>query len=166
MLTQTMDLLVGALENQTYGVNMMLQSASLPQVDGIYSELDDYWVCVGGAPERFPVLIVTLAEDIDVTTPEIRTSIREENITLAVSYWGNIEDTPVGSRAAYNTLNCVLKTFRQWADNSNAADRISGNIQIVSIDSIRQTPRAVSQNQDSNILASLVVTFRVRDVTP
>ena len=162
MVSETLTLVENALKNPTYGVNTFLTGS----ITGIYSELDTYWVVIGGEPNNFPVLIVTLASDVDFTMPEVRTSIRDVQIPVAISYWNKIEDTPTGMNIGYNALYAITKTLRQWTKNENAADRISGNIQIVELVNMRQTPRAVSENQDVNVLASLIVTLRVRDVNP
>ena len=166
MISETIGLVTNALQNQTYGVNTYLSSSSLPTVAGVYSEITDYWVTIGGQPDTFPVLIVSLAEDVNFLMPEIRTSIRDVEITLAVSYWNKITDTATGIDLTYKTLAAVMQTLRTWSKNENAADRIDGNIQIMEMSTIRQTPRAVNQDQDVNLLASLVITFRVRDTNP
>lgn len=166
MISETIGLVTNALTNQTYGVNTYLTSGSLPTVAGVYSEITDYWVTIGGQPDTFPVLIVSLAEDVNFLMPEIRTSIRDVEITLAVSYWNKIVNTATGIDLTYKTLAAVMQALRTWSKNENAADRIDGNIQIMEMSTIRQTPRAVNQDQDVNLLASLVITFRVRDTNP
>jgi hypothetical protein len=98
--------------------------------------------------------------------PEVRTSIRDVEITLAISYWYKIANVATGVDVSYKTLNAVMECLRQWSKNENAADRISGNTQIMAMTSIRQTPRVVNQDQDVNLLSSLVITFRVRDTNP
>jgi hypothetical protein len=165
MISETIGLVTNALKNQTYGVNTEL-SGSLPLLAGVYSEITDYWVTVGGQPDAFPVLIVSLAEDVNFLMPEVHTSVRDVEITLAVSYWNKITDTSTGIDLSYKTLAAVMKTLRTWSKNEHAADRIDGSIQIMEMSTIRQTPRAVNQDQDVNLLASLVITFRVRDVNP
>ena len=59
-----------------------------------------------------------------------------------------------------------MNSLRQWSKNANAAARIDDNIQIMEMTTIRQTPRAVSNEQDVNLLSSLIITFRVRDTNP
>jgi hypothetical protein len=166
MISETIELVTDALKNQTYGVNTYLSASALPRVEGVYSEITDYWVTIGGQPEKFPVIIVSLAEDVNFLMPEIRTSIRDVEITLAVSYWNKIVDSATGIDLSYKTLAAVMKALRTWSKNENAADRIDGSIQIMEMTTIRQTPRAVNQDQDVNLLASLVITFRVRDTNP
>jgi hypothetical protein len=166
MISETIDLVKDALENTTYGINTFLSSSNLPLVQGVYTETSDYWVTIGGQPDKFPVLIVTLAEDVNFIMPEVRTSIRDIEITLAISYWNKISDTANGIDLSYKTLYNAMKSLRQWSKNDNAADRISGNIQIMEMSTIRQSPRAVNQDNDVNVLASLLITFRVRDVQP
>lgn len=166
MISETIGLVTDALNNSTYGVNTYLSSSALPQIAGVYSEITDYWVTVGGQPDTFPVLIVSLAEDVNFLMPEIRTSIRDVEITLAISYWNKITNTSTGIDLTYKTLAAVMQTLRTWSKNENAADRIDGSIEIMEMSTIRQTPRAVNQDQDVNLLASLVITFRVRDTNP
>jgi hypothetical protein len=166
MISETIDLVKNALSNQTYGVNTFLSASALPSVGGVYSETADYWVTVGGEPKAFPALIITLAEDVNFLMPEIRTSIRDVEITLAITYWNKILNTASGIDLSYNTLAAVMKSLRQWSKNDNAADRIDGNIQIAEMTTIRQSPRLVNQDQDVNLMASLIVTFRVRDTNP
>jgi len=107
-----------------------------------------------------------LAEDVNFLMPEIRTSIRDVEITLAVSYWNKTTDTESGIDYSYKTLACVMQSLRQWSKNENSADRVDGNIQILEMSTIRQTPRVVNQDQDVNLLSSLIITFRVRDTNP
>jgi hypothetical protein len=114
----------------------------------------------------FPVAIVTLAGNVEYTMPEIRTSIRDVQIPIAISYWAKLEDTSVGASVGYDTMLAISNCLREWTKNENSADRISGNIQIVEMVSIQQTPREVSENQDVNILMSLIITFRVRNTQP
>lgn len=166
MIVETIQLIENALNNTTYGVNTFLTSKALPIVQGVYTEIDSYWVCVGGEPKSFPVIVVTLANDVEYTMPEIRTSIRDVQIPIAISYWNKLEETNTGASLGYQSVAAIMNTLRQWTKNENAADRISGNIQIVEMVSIRQTPRNVSQDQDVNVLMSLIITFRVRDVAP
>ena len=166
MISETIGLVKNALINQTYGVNTFLSSSSLPLVDGVYAETTEYWVTVGGQPDKFPVLLITLAEDVNFLMPEIRTSIRDVEITLAVSYWNKIVNAATGIDLTYNTLAAVMQSLRQWSKNENEAERIDGSIQIMEMSTIRQTPRAVNQDQDVNLLASLIITFRVRDTNP
>ena len=87
-------------------------------------------------------------------------------ITLAISYWTKILSTHTGIDQSYKTLACVMNSLRQWSKNENAAARIDGNIQIMEMTTIRQTPRIVSNEQDVNLLSSLMITFRVRDINP
>lgn len=166
MISETIQLVKNALTDSTYGVNTFLSSSALPQIAGVYTETTDYWVTIGGQPDQFPVLIVTLAEDVNFLMPEIRTSIRDVEITLAVSYWNKLPNTATGVDLTYKTLAAVMQALRVWSKNENAADRIDGNIEIMEMSTIRQTPRAVNQDQDVNLLASLVITFRVRDTNP
>lgn len=166
MISETIQLVKNALTDSTYGVNTFLSSSALPQIAGVYTETTDYWVTIGGQPDQFPVLIVTLAEDVNFLMPEIRTSIRDVEITLAVSYWNKLPNTAAGVDLTYKTLAAVMQALRVWSKNENAADRIDGNIEIMEMSTIRQTPRAVNQDQDVNLLASLVITFRVRDTNP
>jgi len=165
MISETLTLVENALKNTTYGVNTFIpQETAL--LSGVYNEIDTYWVCIGGEPKTFPVLIVTLAGEVDYTMPEVRTSVRDVEIPIAISYWHKLEDTDKGAYAGYTTLAATMKTLRQWLRNENAGDRIQDNIQIVETLSIRQTPRTVSVEQDINILMSLIVTLRVRDTNP
>lgn len=166
MISETIGLLKTALNNPTYGVNTFLTSGSLPTVNGVYAETTDYWMTVGGTPSAFPVLMISLAEDVNFLMPEIRTSIRDVEITLAVSYWNKTTDTDSGIDYSYKTLSCVMQSLRQWSKNENAAARVDDNIQILEMSSIRQTPRVVNQDQDVNLLSSLIITFRVRDTNP
>ena len=167
MISETIALVKNALKNTTYGVNVQLTSGSIsPAIADVYTETTDYWVTIGGQPDNFPVLIVTLAEDVNFLMPEVRTSIRDVEITLAISYWYKIANAATGVDVSYKTLNAVMECLRQWSKNENAADRISGNTQIMAMTSIRQTPRVVNQDQDVNLLSSLVITFRVRDTNP
>ena len=166
MISETIGLVKDALNSQTYGVNTFLSASALPPVAGVYAETTDYWVTIGGAPKTYPVLIITLAEDVNFLMPEIRTAIRDVEITLAITYWNKVVDTASGIDLSYNTLAAVMKSLRQWSKNDNAADRIDGNIQIMAMSTIRQTPRIVNQDQDVNLLSSLVITFRVRDTQP
>lgn len=166
MISETISLVKNALTSSVYGVNTFLSASSLPHVAGVYTETEDYWVTIGGEPKAFPVLIITLAEDVDFIMPEVRTSIRDVSITLAISYWNKITDTATGLDLTYKTLDAVMHSLRQWSKNENASDRISGSIQIAEMTTIRQTPRVVNQDQDVNILSSLVIAFRVRDQNP
>jgi len=166
MISETIELVKNALKDSGYGVNTFLSSSALPQIADVYTETTDYWVTIGGQPDQFPVLIVTLAEDVNFLMPEIRTSIRDVEITLAVSYWNKLPNTATGVDLTYKTLAAVMQALRVWSKNENAADRIDGNIEIMEMSTIRQTPRAVNQDQDVNLLASLVITFRVRDTNP
>ena len=166
MISETLSLVESALTNATYGVNTFLVGKSLPTIQGVYNETSTYWVCVGGEPKTFPVLVVTLAGDVEFTMPEVRTSIRDVQIPIAISYWNKLEDTSIGAELGYQTLASVMNTLRQWTKNENAADRIDDNIQIVEMINIRQSPRVVSQEQDTSILMSLIINFRVRDVNP
>lgn len=166
MISETISLLKTALKNPTYGVNVYLNSGSLPTIADVYAETTDYFMTVGGTPNAFPVLMVSLAEDVNFLMPEIRTSIRDVEITLAVSYWNKTTDTESGIDYSYKTLACVMQSLRQWSKNENAAARVDGNIQILEMSSIRQTPRVVNQDQDVNLLSSLIITFRVRDTNP
>jgi hypothetical protein len=166
MISQTITLLQNALNNASYGVNTFLTSKSLPIVSSVVSEIDTYWVCVGGEPKTFPVIIVTLAGEVDFTMPEIRTSIRDIEIPIAITYWNRLITTQEGADLAYRTLECVMNTLRQWTTNDNAPDRITENIQIVEMVNITQSTRAVSQEQDVNVMTSLIITLRVRDTNP
>lgn len=166
MISETIGLVKNALTNGTYGVNTYLSASGLTNIAGVYAETTDYWVTVGGQPDNFPVIIVSLAEDVNFLMPEIRTSIRDVEITLAVSYWHKLVNAATGIDLTYKTLAAVMQSLRTWSKNENAADRIDGSIQIMEMSAIRQTPRAVNQDQDVNLLASLVITFRVRDTNP
>lgn len=166
MISETIGLVKSALTNNTYGVNVFLNSGSLPTIASAYSETTDYWMTVGGEPPVFPVLMVSLAEDVNFLMPEVRTSIRDVEITLAISYWNKITSTHTGIDLSYKTLNCVMQCLRQWSKNENSAARVDGNVQIIEMSTIRQTPRVVNQDQDVNILSSLLITFRVRDTNP
>ena len=166
MISETIGLLKNALKNPTYGVNVYLTSGSLPTIADVYTETTDYWMTAGGTPPTFPVLMITLAEDVNFLMPEVRTSIRDVEITLAISYWTKILSTHTGIDQSYKTLACVMNSLRQWSKNENAAARIDGNIQIMEMTTIRQTPRIVSNEQDVNLLSSLMITFRVRDINP
>jgi hypothetical protein len=166
MISETIGLVKSALTNNTYGVNVFLNSGSLPTIASAYSETTDYWMTVGGEPPVFPVLMVSLAEDVNFLMPEVRTSIRDVEITLAISYWNKITSTHTGIDLSYKTLNCVMQCLRQWSKNENSAARVDGNVQIIEMSSVRQTPRVVNQDQDVNILSSLLITFRVRDTNP
>ena len=166
MISETISLVQNALENPTYGVNTFLSSSGLTLLEGVYTETDTYWVCVGGEPKEFPVLIVTLSDEVNFIMPEVRTSIRDVEIPIAISYWNKLVNTATGADHLYQTLSCVMNTLRQWSKNENAADRIDGQYQIQEMVNIRQTTRAVSQDQDVNLLASLLITFRVRDTNP
>lgn len=166
MISETIGLLKTALKDPVYGVNVFATSKSLASIQDVYAETTDYWMTAGGDPPAFPVLLISLAEDVNFLMPEIRTSIRDVEITLAVSYWNKTTSTHIGADNNYKTLQCVMQSLRQWSKNENVAERIDGNIQIMEMSSIRQTPRAVNQDQDVNILSSLIITFRVRDVQP
>jgi len=166
MISETIGLVKSALTNNTYGVNVYLNSGSLPTIAGAYTETTDYWMTAGGEPSVFPVLMVSLAEDVNFLMPEIRTSIRDVEITLAISYWNKVTSTHTGIDQSYKTLNCVMQCLRQWSKNENSAARVDGNVQIIEMSTIRQTPRVVNQDQDVNILSSLLITFRVRDTNP
>lgn len=166
MISETIELVKNGLEDSIYGVNTFLSSSALPLIAEVCTETVDYWVTIGGEPEAFPVLIVSLAEDVTFLMPEVRTSIRDVEITLAVSYWNKVTNTATGIDLTYKTLAAVMQALRVWSKNENAADRIDGNIQIMEMSTIRQTPRAVNQDQDVNLLASLIITFRVRDTSP
>jgi hypothetical protein len=166
MISETIGLLKTALKNPTYGVNVFLNSGSLPTIYDVYAETTDYWMTVGGNPSAFPVLMISLAEDVNFLMPEVRTSIRDVEITLAVSYWNKTTDTESGIDYSYKTLSCVMQSLRQWSKNENAAARVDDNIQIIEMSTIRQTPRVVNQDQDVNLLSSLIITFRVRDTNP
>lgn len=166
MISETIELVKNGLEDSIYGVNTFLSSSALPLIAEVCTETVDYWVTIGGEPEAFPVLIVSLAEDVTFLMPEVRTSIRDVEITLAVSYWNKVTNTATGIDLTYKTLAAVMQALRVWSKNENAADRIDGNIQIMEMSTIRQTPRAVNQDADVNLLASLIITFRVRDVAP
>jgi len=166
MISETITMVQNALINPTYGVNTFLSSSGLTELEGVYTETDTYWVCIGGEPKTFPVLIVTLADEVDFTMPEVRTSIRDVEVTLAISYWNKLVNTSTGADSLYKTLSCVMNCLRQWSKNENIADRIDGQYQIIEMTSVRQTPRTVSQDQDVNLLASLLISFRVRDTNP
>jgi len=166
MISETIDMVKTALKNPTYGVNVYLTSGSLPTIADVYAETTDYWMTVGGTPDLFPVLMISLAEDVNFLIPEVRTSIRDVEITLAVSYWDKIVAAHTGTDRGYKTLSCVMQSLRQWSKNENAAARVDGDIQIIEMSTIRQTPRVVNQDQDVNILSSLIITFRVRDTNP
>jgi len=58
MISETISLLKTALKNPTYGVNVFLNSGSLPTIADVYAETTDYWMTVGGTPNTFPVLMV------------------------------------------------------------------------------------------------------------
>lgn len=166
MISETITLVKNALKNATYGVNTYLTADGLTNIADVYAETTDYWVTIGGQPDTFPVIIITLAEDVNFLMPEIRTSIRDVEITLAISYWHKLTNTATGVDLSYKTLAAVMNSLRTWSKNENAADRIDGNIQIMDMSAIRQTPRVVNQDQDVNLLSSLVITFRVRDTNP
>lgn len=166
MISETISMVKNALTDPTYGVNTFLSSSNLQLLEGVYTETDTYWVCVGGEPKTFPVLIVSLADEVNFTMPEIRTSIRDVEVPIAISYWNKLVNTATGADHLYQTLSCVMNTIRQWSKNENAAARIDGQYQIVESVSVRQTTRAVSQDQDVNLLASLLIVFRVRDTNP
>ena len=167
MISETIGLVKAALNNATYGVNIYLAaSGSLPAVSGVYAETTDYWMTAGGAPPAYPVIMISLSDDVMFTMPEIRTSVRDVDITLAISYWNKLVATQTGADQSYKSLACVMNTLRQWSKNVNEADRIDNNIQIIEMKSIRQTPRVVSNEQDVNVISSLIITFRVRDTAP
>lgn len=166
MISETIGLVKTALKNPTYGVNVYLNSGSLPTIADVYAETTDYWMTVGGTPKTFPVLMISLAEDVNFLMPEIRTSIRDVEIILAISYWNKVLETHTGADQSYKTLACVMNSLRQWSKNENATARIDNNIQIMEMTSVRQTPRVVSNEQDVNLLSSLMITFRVRDTNP
>ena len=166
MISETIGLVKTALNNPTYGVNVYLTSQSLQNITGVYAETTDYWMTAGGDPSSFPVLMISLAQDVNFLMPEIRTSIRDVEITLAITYWNKITATHTGIDNSYKTLSCVMNSLREWSKNENAASRVDNNIQIMQMTNITQTPRAVSQEQDVNLLSSLVITFRVRDTNP
>ena len=168
MITETIQLVKSALQDPTYGVNVFIAASGsgTPAIAGVYTETTDYWMTVGGDPSAFPVLMISLSDDVNFLMPEIRTSIRDVEITLAISYWNKITSTHTGIDYNYKTLACVMNSLRQWSKNANAAARIDDNIQIMEMTTIRQTPRAVSNEQDVNLLSSLIITFRVRDTNP
>jgi hypothetical protein len=166
MISETIGLVKNALKDPTYGVNIYLNSGSLPTIAGVYAETTDYWMTAGGTPSAFPVIMITLAEDVNFLMPEVRTSIRDVEITLAISYWAKVVATQTGADQSYKTLACVMNSLRQWSKNVNAAARIDGNTQIMEMTTIRQSPRIVSNDQDVNLLSSLMITFRVRDTNP
>ena len=166
MISETISLLKTALKNPTYGVNVYLNSGSLPTVADVYAETTDYWMTIGGTPKTYPVILITLNDNVDFIMPEVRTSIRDVNIPIAITFWNKIVDTDIGIDYSYKTLACVMQSLRQWSKNENAAARVDGNIQILEMVSIIQTPRAVSQEQDVNLLSSLNIVFRVRDTNP
>ena len=166
MISETISLVKTALKNPTYGVNVYLNSGSLPTVADVYAETTDYWMTIGGIPKTYPVILITLNDNVDFIMPEVRTSIRDVNIPIAITFWNKIVDTDIGIDYSYKTLACVMQSLRQWSKNENAAARVDGNIQILEMVSIIQTPRAVSQEQDVNLLSSLNIVFRVRDTNP
>jgi len=166
MISETISLVKTALKNPTYGVNVYLNSGSLPTVADVYAETTDYWMTIGGTPKTYPVILITLNDNVDFIMPEVRTSIRDVNIPIAITFWNKIVDTDIGIDYSYKTLACVMQSLRQWSKNENAAARVDGNIQILEMVSIIQTPRAVSQEQDVNLLSSLNIVFRVRDTNP
>ena len=166
MISETISLLKTALKNPTYGVNVYLNSGSLPTIADVYAETTDYWMTAGGEPNTFPVLMISLADDVNFLMPEVRTSIRDVEITLAVSYWNKIVATHTGTDLSYKTLSCVMQSLRQWSKNENIAARTDNNIQVMQMTNIRQTPRSITQEQDVNLLSSLLITFRVRDIDP
>lgn len=166
MISQTITMVQNALKNTTYGVNTFLQQKNLQEVSDVVSEIDTYWVCVGGEPKELPVLIVTLAGEVNFLMPEIRTSIRDIEIPIAITYWNKIISTQEGAELAYRTMEAVMNTLRQWSKNDNAIDRIDDNIQIVEMMEITHSTRLVSQEQDTNVMVSLVINFKVRDTNP
>ena len=166
MISETIGLVKNALNDPVYGVNVYLTSGSLPTIADVYAETTDYWMTIGGEPDQFPVLMISLAEDVNFLMPEIRTSIRDVDITLAVSYWNKTVAAHTGIDNGYKSLSCVMQCLRQWSKNENASARVDNNIQILEMSSIRQTPRVVNQDQDVNLLSSLIITFRVRDTNP
>jgi hypothetical protein len=166
MISETIGLVKSALTNNTYGVNVYLNSGSLPTIAGVYTETTDYWITIGGAAANYPVILISLSDNVDFLMPEIRTSIRDVNIPLSITYWNKMVDTEIGIDYSYKTLACVMQSLRQWSKNENAAARIDNNIQIIEMVSITQTPRAVNQDQDVNLISSLNIVFRVRDTNP
>lgn len=166
MISETISLVKTALNNPTYGVNVYLNSGSLPAVAGVYTETNDYWITVGGSATNYPIILISLSDNVDFIMPEVRTSIRDVNIPISVTYWNKIVDTEIGIDYSYKTLACVMQSLRQWSKNENAAARIDNNIQIIEMVSITQTPRVVNQDQDVNLVSSLNIVFRVRDTNP
>lgn len=165
MVKETLQMVVSALKDPTYGVNAQLSGSSVPLIASIGAEVDNNEVALGNPSKPYPSLSVTLNEPLQLVG-EVDTFYRDGiDMAIAVAYMGRDIEIAKGNSEMWDTMRAVQRCFRDWLRNGNASDRQLDGIQVIASTGMEVLPNT-SGPEDVLIPGGIIIRLRTRDIQP
>jgi hypothetical protein len=176
MQVEVVDLVKAAFNNSSYGVNAKLLtivtgSGDLipPQIVTVESELDNNNAAMMLTPEfdmQVPAIQIFLPHQNIVVSSDVVSGTQDADVAVLARLVYKRSDSAAALRSFLYTIRAMKMCMNSFINDANEADRELRNVQIVLFAKDLEIVETGAYIGDNWITGGLLMTFKVRDITP
>lgn len=179
MFVEVLDMTKAAFTNGTYGVNQQLLQIVTgsghtipPQINTVETEIDNNNAALMTTPDfdanalSVPAIQIFLPHQNIIVTSDVISGTQDADVAVLARLVYRRSDSAAAFRDFLYTMRAMKMCVNAFIDDANGNDRLLRNVQIIYFAKDLEVVETGAALGSTWVTGGLLITFRVRDLTP